>query len=202
MHEVEYFTDNLMASMVRKPSSKCSYNLLDSQSSTQQQQQHQDRRGYNKCDENINNAVDPMLLTSSDEESSGSPTNETNNCIMFMEKPMLVKLFSNAAPMTTSVVDGVEYEFKRNLIRQTNSASSSPKRFPTITPPKHADSLDSVNLGEDSEELDRASWFQAGLPRELSLENIPIKCKCTDDYDTFSALNEYSKLFFDLDICS
>uniref|UniRef100_A0A182T155 SH2 domain-containing protein n=1 Tax=Anopheles maculatus TaxID=74869 RepID=A0A182T155_9DIPT len=74
------------------------------------------------------------------------------------------------AATTTTVADGVEYEFKRNLIRQTNSASSSPKRFPTLTPPKHADSLNSVSRGEDSEELNRASWFQAGLPRELSLE--------------------------------
>lgn len=78
---------------------------------------------------------------------------------------------NTTTPSTTAVADGVEYEFKRNLIRQTNSASSSPKRFPTLTPPKHADSLNSVSLnGEDSEDLDRASWFQAGLPRELSLE--------------------------------
>ncbi|KFB40457.1 AGAP008273-PA-like protein [Anopheles sinensis] len=355
MQEVEYFTDNLTTSKFRKPSRKCSYDLQDSPSFTQQQQQHQDRRGYNKCDENVNYAVDPMLLTSSDEDSGGSPTSEMNNCIKFMEKPTMIKRFAlgflrsteeslplmchkssptspqkklndilsedihsldqivsskfgdsckqsfvgspqrlpptcngltNTASSTTSVADGVEYEFKRNLIRQTNSASSSPKRFPTVTPPKHADSLDSVTLGEDSEELDRASWFQAGLPRELSLEvltqqspgaflvrrsatkhgcfalslrvpagsgpkvvhylimktergykikgftkefsslralithhsvmpemlpvplslprpqNIPMKCKRTDDYDTYSALNEFSKLFSDLDICS
>uniref|UniRef100_A0A182J2L5 SH2 domain-containing protein n=1 Tax=Anopheles atroparvus TaxID=41427 RepID=A0A182J2L5_ANOAO len=357
MQEVEYFNDNSTPGMERKPSRKCSYDLLDSPTSAQQQQQqqHQLRRGYNKCDENVNYTVDPLLLTSSDEDSSGSPTSEMNNCIKFMEKPTLIKRFAlgflrsteeslplmchkssptspqkklsdilsediytldqivsskfgdsckqsfagspqrhqpsahagnAAAPTTTAVADGVEYEFKRNLIRQTNSASSSPKRFPTVTPPKHADSLNSVSLGEDSEQLDRASWFQAGLPRELSLEvltqqspgaflvrrsatkhgcfalslrvppgpgpkvvhylimktergykikgftkefsslralithhsvmpemlpvplslprpqNIPMKCKRTDDYDTYSALNEFSKLFSDLDICS
>ncbi|EAA12311.4 AGAP008273-PA, partial [Anopheles gambiae str. PEST] len=291
---------------------------------------------------NVNYTADPLLLTSSDEDSSGSPTGEMNNCIKFMEKPALIKRFAlgflrsteeslplmchkssptspqkklndilsediytldqivsskfgdsckqsfaGSTRLLPAGADGVEYEFKRNLIRQTNSASSSPKRFPTLTPPKHADSLNSVSLnGEDSEDLDRASWFQAGLPRELSLEvltqqspgaflvrrsttkhgcfalslrvppgsgpkvvhylimktergykikgftkefsslralithhsvmpemlpvplslprpqNIPTKCKHTDDYDTFSALNEFSKLFSDLDICS
>ncbi|XP_058124081.1 EGFR adapter protein-like [Anopheles ziemanni] len=347
MQEKEYFIDNLTTGMERKPSrTKCSYDLLDSK----QQQLKLAGRGYNKCDENVNYTVDPLLLTSSDEDSGESSTSEINNCIKFMEKPTLVSDFplsfiislrntdgdastspqkklndilsediytldqivsskfgdsckqsfvgspqrlhttsnscSNEAPTTTAVADGVEYEFKRNLIRQTNSASSSPKRFPTVTPPKHADSLNSVSLGEDSEELDRASWFQAGLPRELSLEvltqqspgaflvrrsatkhgcfalslrvppgpgpkvvhylimktergykikgftkefsslralithhsvmpemlpiplslsrpqNIPMKCKRTDDYDTYSALNEFSKLFSDLDICS
>ncbi|XP_058122545.1 EGFR adapter protein-like [Anopheles ziemanni] len=355
MQEVEYFTDNLVAGMEQKPSrTKCCYDVLDSPRITQEQPKLVGR-GYNKSNENVNYTVDPLLLTSSDEDSSGSPTSEMNNCIKFMEKPTLIKRFalgflrsteeslplmchkssppspqrkfndilsediytldqivsskfgdsckqsfvgspqrlhpkcngcSNEAPTTTAVADGVEYEFKRNLIRQTNSASSSPKRFPTVTPPKHADSLNSVSLGEDSEELDRASWFQAGLPRELSLEvltqqspgaflvrrsatkhgcfalslrvppgsgpkvvhylimktergykikgftkefsslralithhsvmpemlpvplslsrpqNIPMKCKRTDDYDTYSALNEFSKLFSDLDICS
>ncbi|XP_058122543.1 EGFR adapter protein-like [Anopheles ziemanni] len=355
MQEVEYFTDNLTAGMEQTPSrTMCSYDLLDSPRITHEQTKLVGR-GYNKCDENVNYTVDPLQLTSSDEECSGSPTSEMNNCIKFMEKPTLIKRFalgflrsteeslplmchkssptspqkklndilsediytldqvvsskfgdsckqsfvgspqrlhptsdcySNEAPTTTAVADGVEYEFKRNLIRQTNSASSSPKRFSTVTPPKHADSLNSVSLGEDNEELDRASWFQAGLPRELSLEvltqqspgaflvrrsatkhgcfalslrvppgpgpkvvhylimktergykikgftkefsslralithhsvmpemlpvplslsrpqNIPMKCKRTDDYDTYSALNEFSKLFSDLDICS
>ncbi|XP_055595361.1 EGFR adapter protein-like [Uranotaenia lowii] len=60
----------------------------------------------------------------------------------------------------------VEYEFRRNVLmrRQTNSANSSPKRFiPNI---KRTDSLNSI---EDND-LDSASWFQAGLPREISLE--------------------------------
>uniref|UniRef100_A0A182PCP6 SH2 domain-containing protein n=1 Tax=Anopheles epiroticus TaxID=199890 RepID=A0A182PCP6_9DIPT len=367
MQEVEYFNDNITTataeSMERKHPRKCSYDLLDRPEvlpvlQTPQPPRH--RAAYNKCDENVNYTADPLLLTSSDEDSSGSPTGEMNNCIKFMEKPALIKRFAlgflrsteeslplmchkssptspqkklndilsediytldaivsskfgdsckqsfagstrllpasgNAGPTATSaatvatattVADGVEYEFKRNLIRQTNSASSSPKRYPTVTPPKHADSLNSVSLGEDSDELDRASWFQAGLPRELSLEvltqqspgaflvrrsttkhgcfalslrvppgpgpkvvhylimktergykikgftkefsslralithhsvmpemlpvplslprpqNIPTKCKHTDDYDTFSALNEFSKLFSDLDICS
>uniref|UniRef100_A0A182XL56 SH2 domain-containing protein n=1 Tax=Anopheles quadriannulatus TaxID=34691 RepID=A0A182XL56_ANOQN len=377
MQEVEYFNDNATTNktttitttgsaerMERKHPRKCSYDLLDRPAALPAQQTPQHRAAYNKCDENVNYTADPLLLTSSDEDSSGSPTGEMNNCIKFMEKPALIKRFalgflrsteeslplmchkssptspqkklndilsediytldqivsskfgdsckqsfagstrllpaggtaaSGAAtantttPSTTAttVADGVEYEFKRNLIRQTNSASSSPKRFPTLTPPKHADSLNSVSLnGEDSEDLDRASWFQAGLPRELSLEvltqqspgaflvrrsttkhgcfalslrvppgsgpkvvhylimktergykikgftkefsslralithhsvmpemlpvplslprpqNIPTKCKHTDDYDTFSALNEFSKLFSDLDICS
>ncbi|XP_062552453.1 EGFR adapter protein-like [Armigeres subalbatus] len=172
----------------------------------------------------------------------------------------------------------VEYEFRRNiLLRQTNSANSSPKRFiPNI---KRTDSLNSI---EDND-LDSASWFQAGLPREISLEvltqqapgaflvrrsttkqgcfalslrvpspgpkvvhylilktergykikgftkefsslralithhsvmpemlpvplslprpqNIPIKCKRVDDYDSYSTLHEFSKLFSDLDL--
>ncbi|XP_065078421.1 EGFR adapter protein-like [Ochlerotatus camptorhynchus] len=172
----------------------------------------------------------------------------------------------------------VEYEFRRNLlIRKTNSANSSPKRFvPNI---KRTDSLNSI---EDND-LDSASWFQAGLPREISLEvltqrapgaflvrrsttkqgcfalslrvpppgpkvvhylilktergykikgftkefsslralithhsvmpemlpvplslprpqNIPIKCKRVDDYDSYSTLHEFSKLFSDLDL--
>uniref|UniRef100_A0A182MYZ4 SH2 domain-containing protein n=1 Tax=Anopheles dirus TaxID=7168 RepID=A0A182MYZ4_9DIPT len=349
MQEVEYFNDTTTPTGVERMERK--------HPSVPYQ------RGYNKCDENVNYTADPLLLTSSDEDSSGgSPTVEMNNCIKFMEKPALIKRFAlgflrsteeslplmchkssptspqkklsdilsediytldqivsskfgdsckqsfagsprllppggNGAsntPLTTTttttaattVAEGVEYEFKRNLIRQTNSASSSPKRYPTVTPPKHADSLNSVSLGEDREELDRASWFQAGLPRELSLEvltqqspgaflvrrsttkhgcfalslrvppgpgpkvvhylimktergykikgftkefsslralithhsvmpemlpvplslprpqNIPMKCKHTDDYDTFSALNEFSKLFSDLDVCS
>ncbi|XP_053696454.1 EGFR adapter protein-like [Sabethes cyaneus] len=60
----------------------------------------------------------------------------------------------------------VEYEFRRKLlIRKTNSANSSPKRMfvPNI---KRTDSLNSI---EDND-LDSASWFQAGLPREISLE--------------------------------
>ncbi|XP_049286917.1 EGFR adapter protein-like [Anopheles funestus] len=362
MQEVEYFNDTTTTisteRMERKHSRKCSYDLLDGPTvlPVRQTPQHHRTAAYNKCDENVNYTADPLLLTSSDEDSSGSPTGEMNNCIKFMEKPALIKRFalgflrsteeslplmchksSPTSPQkklndilsediytldqivsskfgdsckqsfggstrllsggngaatgtvpatTTTVADGVEYEFKRNLIRQTNSASSSPKRFPTVTPPKHADSLNSVSLGEDSEELNRASWFQAGLPRELSLEvltqqspgaflvrrsttkhgcfalslrvppgpgpkvvhylimktergykikgftkefsslralithhsvmpemlpvplslprpqNIPMKCKHTDDYDTFSALNEFSKLFSDLDICS
>ncbi|XP_053672624.1 EGFR adapter protein-like [Anopheles nili] len=358
MQEVEYFNDTPIGTgptlvtpverMERKHLRKCSYELP----AVATPRHH---RGYNKCDENVNYTADPLLLTSSDEDSSGSPTGEMNNCIKFMEKPTLIKRLalgflrsteeslplmchkssptspqkklsdilsediytldqivsskfgdsckqsfggsarllpgptvpaSGIAPPGMAVAEGFEYEFKRNLIRQTNSASSSPKRFPTVTPPKHADSLNSVHLGEDIDELDRASWFQAGLPRELSLEvltqqspgaflvrrsatkhgcfalslrvppgpgpkvvhylimktergykikgftkefsslralithhsvmpemlpvplslprpqNIPVKCKRTDDYDTYSALNEFSKLFSDLDICS
>uniref|UniRef100_A0A182Y3G6 SH2 domain-containing protein n=1 Tax=Anopheles stephensi TaxID=30069 RepID=A0A182Y3G6_ANOST len=366
MQEVEYFNDTTTSNterMDRKHPRKCSYDLLDGSDvlppARQTPPSHRRTTGggtaYNKCDENVNYTADPLLLTSSDEDSSGSPTGEMNNCIKFMEKPALIKRFalgflrsteeslplmchksSPTSPQkklndilsediytldqivsskfgdsckqsfagstrllpggngattatiasTTTVADGVEYEFKRNLIRQTNSASSSPKRFPTLTPPKHADSLNSVSLGEDSEELNRASWFQAGLPRELSFEvltqqspgaflvrrsttkhgcfalslrvppgpgpkvvhylimktergykikgftkefsslralithhsvmpemlpvplslprpqNIPTKCKHTDDYDTYSALNEFAKLFSDLDICS
>ncbi|XP_058056677.1 EGFR adapter protein-like [Anopheles bellator] len=351
MQEVqEYFTESQAAEKRKQAVRKCSYDLLEH------------HRGFNKCDENVNYTRDPLLLTSSDEDSSGSPTNEMSNCIKFMEKPTLIKRFAlgflrstedslplmchkssptspqrrlndilseeqrtertsilasldqivsskfgdsckqsfagsqRALPAASAEV-GVEYEFKRNLIRQTNSASSSPKRFPAFPqPPKHADSLSSVaaRLGDPTgagsddreEELDRAAWFQAGLPREVSLEvltqqspgaflvrrsttkhgcfalslrvppgpgpkvvhylimktergykikgfmkefsslralithhsvmpemlpvplslprpqNIPTKCKHTDDYDTYSTLNEFSKLFSDLDICS
>ncbi|EDS28361.1 conserved hypothetical protein [Culex quinquefasciatus] len=61
-----------------------------------------------------------------------------------------------------------EYEFRRNrLIRKTNSANSSPKkRFVPNIAVKRTDSLNSI---EDND-LDSASWFQAGLPREVSLE--------------------------------
>ncbi|XP_055542163.1 EGFR adapter protein-like [Wyeomyia smithii] len=183
-----------------------------------------------------------------------------------------------ASPLMPRHGPDVEYEFRRKLlIRKTNSANSSPKRFvPNI---KRTDSLNSI---EDND-LDSASWFQAGLPREISLEvltqrapgaflvrrsttkqgcfalslrvpppgpkvvhylilktergykikgftkefsslralithhsvmpemlpvplslprpqNIPIKCKHVDDYDSYSQLHEFSKLFSDLDL--
>ncbi|XP_055638708.1 EGFR adapter protein-like [Toxorhynchites rutilus septentrionalis] len=181
-------------------------------------------------------------------------------------------------PAMAPLRSDLEYDFRRNLlIRKTNSANSSPKRF--VANIKRTDSLNSI---EDND-LDSASWFQAGLPREVSLEvltqqapgaflvrrsttkqgcfalslrvpqpgpkvvhylilktergykikgftkefsslralithhsvmpemlpvplslprpqNIPIKCKRVDDYDSFSTLHEFSKLFSDLDL--
>ncbi|XP_029727067.1 EGFR adapter protein [Aedes albopictus] len=344
MQEVEYFNDTLSGGCGRVDGSgssdgdsgqeqqqagnkkhhprKCSYDLLE-------------HRKYNKCDENVNYAADPLLLftspSSSSSDEDNSPT-EMNNCIKFVEKPTLIKRFAKGFLRSTEeslplmyhkssptspqkklnnilseeiysldqIVSSkfgdsckhslighhpapplrpdVEFEFRRNLlIRQTNSANSSPKRFvPNI---KRTDSLNSI---EDND-LDSASWFQAGLPREISLEvltqqapgaflvrrsstkqgcfalslrvpspgpkvvhylilktergykikgftkefsslralithhsvmpemlpvplslprpqNIPIKCKRVDDYDSYSTLHEFSKLFSDLDL--
>lgn len=57
-------------------------------------------------------------------------------------------------------------EFRRRLVvRETNSATSSPQKriFPTI---KKTDSLNQV----EEADLKSAAWYQEGLPREISLE--------------------------------
>lgn len=102
MQEVEYFNDTLSGGCGRVDGSggsdgdsgqeqqqagnkkhhprKCSYDLLE-------------HRKYNKCDENVNYAADPLLLftspSSSSSDEDNSPT-EMNNCIKFVEKPTLV----------------------------------------------------------------------------------------------------------------
>lgn len=66
----------------------------------------------------------------------------------------------------------IEFDFKRNIIRETNSANCSPKKF-LLSSFKRTDSLN-ANSHIDDEiedlELKEASWFHTGLPRELSLE--------------------------------
>lgn len=70
--------------------------------------------------------------------------------------------------LTSVKLDGIErnleFEFKKSLMRETSSANSSPKKFPVTIK-----RTDSFNLNEDTE-LKSASWYQAGLPREISLE--------------------------------
>uniref|UniRef100_A0A182SNG8 Uncharacterized protein n=1 Tax=Anopheles maculatus TaxID=74869 RepID=A0A182SNG8_9DIPT len=99
MQEVEYFNDTTTTTnterMDRKHPRQCSYDLLDGSDvlPARQTPPVHHRTAYNKCDENVNYTADPLLLTSSDEDSSGSPTGEMNNCIKFMEKPALVSDF-------------------------------------------------------------------------------------------------------------
>ncbi|XP_055688729.1 EGFR adapter protein-like [Lutzomyia longipalpis] len=56
-----------------------------------------------------------------------------------------------------------EFSFKKNFLRETSSANSSPKIFG----PSHR--TDHLSLAEQNE-LKGAAWFQAGIPREISLE--------------------------------
>jgi tensin len=65
----------------------------------------------------------------------------------------------------------IEFDFKKNLIRETNSATCSPKKF-LLSTLKRTDSLNANNLDDEEDfELKEASWFQtSGLPHEISLE--------------------------------
>lgn len=53
---------------------------------------------------------------------------------------------------------------RKKLIRETNSATCSPKRI--FSPLKRTDSLNQV----EEADLKSAAWYQEGLPREISLE--------------------------------
>lgn len=61
--------------------------------------------------------------------------------------------------------DNSEFSFKKKYLRETSSANSSPKMFAPTAPLR----IDSLSLSEQSE-LKGAAWFQAGIPREISLE--------------------------------
>lgn len=66
----------------------------------------------------------------------------------------------------------IEFDFKRNLIRETSSANCSPKKF-LLSSLKRTDSLNANHhIDDDIEDLElkEASWFHTGLPHELSLE--------------------------------
>lgn len=66
----------------------------------------------------------------------------------------------------------IEFDFKRNIIRETSSANCSPKKF-LLSSLKRTDSLNAnSNIDDEIEDLElkEASWFHTGLPRELSLE--------------------------------
>ncbi|XP_037937329.1 tensin-3 [Teleopsis dalmanni] len=58
-----------------------------------------------------------------------------------------------------------EFSYKKKYLRETCSANSSPKMFAPSAPLR----LDSLSLAEQNE-LKGAAWFQAGIPREISLE--------------------------------
>jgi tensin len=67
----------------------------------------------------------------------------------------------------------IEFDFKKNIIRETSSANCSPKKFLLSSSLKRTDSLNANHhIDDDIEdiELKEASWFHTGLPRELSLE--------------------------------
>lgn len=58
-----------------------------------------------------------------------------------------------------------EFDFKKNFLRETSSANSSPKIFAPSVPIRS----DSLSPSEQTE-LKGAAWFQSGIPREISLE--------------------------------
>lgn len=61
--------------------------------------------------------------------------------------------------------DGPDLDTRRKkLIRETNSATCSPKRI--FSPLRRHDSLNQV----EENDLKSAAWYQEGLPREISLE--------------------------------
>lgn len=62
----------------------------------------------------------------------------------------------------------MDFDNRRNkLIRETNSASSSPTKLPRLFGSiKRTDSLNAV----EENDLRSAAWYQEGLPREISLE--------------------------------
>ncbi|KAL5291016.1 hypothetical protein ACFFRR_010432 [Megaselia abdita] len=66
---------------------------------------------------------------------------------------------------TLSATDSSEFNYKRKFLRETCSANSSPKIFP----PSLAPTVDCLSLKEQHE-LKGAAWYQAGIPREISLE--------------------------------
>lgn len=72
----------------------------------------------------------------------------------------------------------IEFDFKRNVIRETSSANCSPKKF-LLSSLKRTDSLNANNLqiDDDIEELElrEASWFHSGFPRQTSLDILAQK---------------------------
>lgn len=71
----------------------------------------------------------------------------------------------------------IEFDYKRNVIRETSSANCSPKKF-LLTSLKRTDSYNAnhQHIDDDIEDLElkEASWFHSGLPRE-SLETLAQK---------------------------
>lgn len=73
---------------------------------------------------------------------------------------------------TTDNRNTIEFDFKRNIIRETSSANCSPKKY-LLSTLKRTDSLNANHhITDDIEDLELkdASWFHTGLPHELSLE--------------------------------
>lgn len=71
----------------------------------------------------------------------------------------------------------IEFDFKRNVIRETSSANCSPKKF-LLSSLKRTDSYNAnhQHIDDDIEDLElkEASWFHSGLPRQ-SLEILAQK---------------------------
>lgn len=68
----------------------------------------------------------------------------------------------------------IEFDFKRNVIRETSSANCSPKKF-LLSSLKRTDSLNAnhhhiIDDGIEDLELKEATWFHDGFPRQMSLE--------------------------------
>ncbi|XP_031619743.1 uncharacterized protein LOC116338542 isoform X2 [Contarinia nasturtii] len=67
--------------------------------------------------------------------------------------------------------DPCEFDLKKHFLRETSSANSSPKMFAFSTKEKRIRGLSILEQAE----LKDAPWFQAGLPREISLEVLSRK---------------------------
>lgn len=69
----------------------------------------------------------------------------------------------------------IEFDYKRNIIRETSSANCSPKKF-LLSSLKRTDSLNANHHHIDDEmevsELKEASWFHTNHSREISLEML------------------------------
>ncbi|XP_073991287.1 EGFR adapter protein-like isoform X2 [Rhodnius prolixus] len=119
--------------------------------------------------------------TSSDE--SNSPT-ELNSCRRLGDKPVLVKRLAMGLGTTPSEEEAPLVHNKHPFIINTaksidsdnNRVSESPesKRSGGSTtstpPPPPPERTDSLNNRPDEGELKTAPWFQAGIPREITLE--------------------------------
>lgn len=72
----------------------------------------------------------------------------------------------------------IEYDFKRNVIRETSSANCSPKKY-LLSSLKRTDSLNANThqIDDDIEDLElrEAPWFHSGFPRQTSLDILAQK---------------------------
>lgn len=69
----------------------------------------------------------------------------------------------------------IEFDMKRNVIRETSSANCSPKKF-LLSSLKRTDSLNANHhqIDDDIEDLElkEAPWFHSGHPQQMSLEAL------------------------------
>uniref|UniRef100_A0A1B0A6I8 SH2 domain-containing protein n=1 Tax=Glossina pallidipes TaxID=7398 RepID=A0A1B0A6I8_GLOPL len=117
----------------------------------------------------------PLVNTTSSSINSGSSQTISdgyvNEAICEPEK-LLPSRYADSYGQSLSVLDTAqqftdrnEFSYKKKYFRETCSANSSPKLFPS------AGSMCFEGLSRtEQNELKGAPWFQAGIPREISLE--------------------------------